>query len=86
MRALRHFRETLGERIWGRYGFTDAFNQTRGWYATSYLAIDQGPIVCMIENHSTGLLWRLFMSAPEARRGLTRLGFTSPAIYRDGSP
>ena len=86
MRALRHFRETLGERIWGRYGFTDAFNQTRGWYATSYLAIDQGPIVCMIENHRTGLLWRLFMSAPEARRGLTRLGFTSPAIDREGSP
>ena len=40
----------------------------------------------MIENHRTGLLWRLFMSAPEARRGLTRLGFTSPAIDREGSP
>jgi hypothetical protein len=80
MRALRHFRFALGRQIWGRYGFTDAFNQSRGWYATSYVAIDQGPIVCMIENHRSGLLWRLFMSAPEVQRGLGRLGFSSPAL------
>lgn len=84
LRALRHFRYALGDRIWGRYGFTDAFNQSRGWYATSYLAIDQGPIVCMIENHRSGLLWRLFMSAPEAGRGLRRLGFTSPTLSSEG--
>jgi hypothetical protein len=77
LRALRHFRFGLGERIWGRYGFTDAFNETAGWYATSYLAIDQGPILCMLENHCSGLLWRLFMSCPEVRRGLDRLGFVA---------
>lgn len=80
MCAMRHFRHALGDRVWGRYGFRDAFNQSRGWYATSYLAIDQGPIVCMIENHRSGLLWRLFMDVPEVRAGLRRLGFTSPAL------
>ncbi|SMF58690.1 hypothetical protein SAMN06265365_10991 [Tistlia consotensis] len=80
LRALRHFRHDLGGRIWGRYGFVDAFNLSAGWYATTYLAIDQGPIVCMIENHRSGLLWRLFMSCPEIQRGLRRLGFESPAL------
>ena len=64
----------------GRWGFVDAFNESVGWFAPTWLAIDQGPIVCMIENHRSGLLWRLFMSAPEVRRGLRRLGFSSPAL------
>jgi hypothetical protein len=59
------------------YGFYDAFNITEGWYADSYLAIDQGPIIIMIENHRTGLLWELFMSTPEVWQGLEKLGFTS---------
>lgn len=42
---------------------------------SSYLAIDQGPIIIMIENYRTGLLWNLFMSAPEVQAGLTKLGF-----------
>jgi len=75
MRALRHFLAAYGDRIWGRYGFTDAFNPTRGWYADTFLAIDQAPIILMIENHRSGLLWNLFMSVPEVRHGLTRLGF-----------
>jgi hypothetical protein len=78
MRALRHFLRK--PKIWGRYGFTDAFNETRGWRADTYLAIDQGPIVVMIENYRTGLLWKLFMAVPEVQRGLTRLGFTSPHL------
>lgn len=76
MAAIRHFYYILGDKLWGPYGFYDAFNVTEGWYADSYLAIDQGPIVCMIENHRTGLLWDLFMSAPEIRGGLDKLGFT----------
>ena len=75
MDAIRHFYYTLGDRTWGQYGFYDAFNATAGWWGTSYLAIDQGPIVCMIENYRTGLLWDLFMSAPEVRAGLDKLGF-----------
>jgi hypothetical protein len=80
MRALWHFYHRLGDRIWGEYGFTDAFSETHDWYASSYLAIDQGPIVVMIENYRSGLLWRLFMSCPEIRDGLRRLGFESPHL------
>jgi hypothetical protein len=75
MRALRHFLTVYGDRIWGRYGFTDAFNPSRGWYADTFLAIDQAPIVVMVENYRTGLLWKLFMSVPEVRHGLAKLGF-----------
>jgi hypothetical protein len=73
--ALRHFLAAHGDRVWARFGFTDAFNKTRDWWAETFLAIDQGPIVVMIENYRSGLLWKLFMSAPEVRRGLARLGF-----------
>ncbi|HVZ56500.1 MAG TPA: glucoamylase family protein [Chitinophagaceae bacterium] len=80
MKALRHFYYDLGGRLWGPYGFHDAFNETRNWYAESYLAIDQGPIVVMIENYRSGLLWKLFMSCPEVASGLRKLGFKSPYL------
>ena len=80
MQVLRHFYHDLGDRIWSDYGFVDAFSETAGWYATSHLAIDQGPIVVMIENARSGLLWRLFMSCPEIAVGLRRLGFDSPHL------
>lgn len=80
MKALKHFYNDLGDKIWGEYGFVDAFNETQNWYAKSYLAIDQGPIIAMIENYRSQLLWRLFMSAPEIQAGLKRFGFTSPWI------
>ncbi len=78
MAALRHFLKAHGRKIWGRYGFTDAFNETRGWFADTFLAIDQGPIIVMIENHRSGLLWKLFMAVPEVQAGLKALGFSSP--------
>ncbi len=74
--AIRHFYYELGDKLWGIYGFHDAFNQSENWWADSYLAIDQGPIVVMIENYRTGLLWELFMSAPEIAPGLQKLGFS----------
>ena len=77
MRALRYFHESVGEKIWGRFGFTDAFSESRDWYAKTYLAIDQGPIVAMIENYRSALLWRLFMRDPDVQTGLRRLGFES---------
>jgi len=80
MKALRHFLGAFGERIWRRYGFVDAFCPQRDWYADSHLAIDQGPIILMIENFRTGLLWKLFMGAPEVQAGLRRLGFSSPHL------
>ena len=76
MRALKAFYYQLGDRLWGPYGFYDAFNLTEGWTANSYLAIDQGPIIVMIENYRTALLWELFMSAPEVQVAKAKLGFT----------
>jgi hypothetical protein len=78
MAALRHFYDNLGDKIWGRYGFIDGFSEQYDWYADSYLAISQGPIVVMIENYRTGLIWKLFMGIPEIREGMTKLGFKSP--------
>jgi hypothetical protein len=75
MQALRHFYEDLGGKIWSEYGFVDAFNESKNWYADSHLAIDQGPIIVMIENYRSGLLWKLFMSNQDVQRGLERLGF-----------
>jgi hypothetical protein len=77
---IRHLYEDLGDKIWGEYGFYDAYSETANWYPKRYLGIDQGPIVVMIENGRTGLLWDLFMSCPEIKQGLTKLGFTSPKI------
>ncbi len=76
MKALKYFYYQLGDKIWGEYGFYDAYNITENWYADSYLAIDQGPIILMIENHRTGLLWNLFMTDEEVRSGLDKLEFT----------
>jgi hypothetical protein len=80
MKALRHFYDDLGDKIWSQYGFVDAFNESQNWYAQSHLAIDQGPIIVMIENHRTGLLWDLFMSVPEVQAGLKKLDMKSSAI------
>jgi hypothetical protein len=82
MKALKHFYYDLGEKIWANYGFVDAFNESKNWYAESYLAIDEGPIVVMIENYRSGLLWKLFMSSPEIQSGLIKLGYESPWLKK----
>jgi hypothetical protein len=76
LKATKFFYYVLGDKIWGEYGFNDAFNLTSLWFADSYIAIDQGPIVCMIENHRTGLLWDLFMANEDVQLGLNKLDFT----------
>ncbi len=80
MQALKFFYYKLGDKIWKEYGFVDAFALNEPWFATSHLAIDQGPIIIMIENHRSKLLWNLFMSAPEVKNGMKNLGFTSPNL------
>ena len=80
MRALKHFYYDLGDKIWGEYGFADGFSETHNWYAKTHLAIDQGPIVVMIENYRSGLIWNLFMKIPDVQNGLKKLGFTSKWI------
>jgi hypothetical protein len=79
MAALRHFYRVLGDRLWGDYGFKDAFNLNQNWFADSYLAIDQGPIVAMLENHRSGLLWENFMKNPEIKPALDAVGFVQDA-------
>ncbi len=73
--ALEYFYYVLGDRLFGEYGFKDAFSLKECWMADSYIAIDQGPIVVMMENYRTGLLWDCFMKNTDVCRGLDRLGF-----------
>lgn len=80
MQALRNWGTNFRDSIYGPFGFYDAFSIHHNWYPQKYLAIDQGPAVVMMENHRSGLLWKLFMSAPEVQQGLKKLGFTSPHI------
>lgn len=78
MEAMRYWYNSLGDKVFGKYGFYDAFSETEEWFPQRYLAIDQGPIVVMMENHRSGLLWDLFMSSPEIQEGLQKLGFKKP--------
>jgi hypothetical protein len=80
MQMIRHLYENLGDKAWGEFGFYDAYSETANWFPRRYIGIDQGPIVVMIENERTGLIWDLFMSAPEVKAGLIKLGFQSPAL------
>lgn len=89
--AIEYMHDRYGEHIYGEYGFLDAFNQSFdydvplthgrvipgfGWVDNDYVAINQGPIVAMIENYRTGLVWRYTKTNPYIRRGLERAGFT----------
>ncbi len=78
MAAMKHWYNdsTLRNKLLGPYGFYDAFSETDNWYPQRYLAIDQGPIVVMMENYRSGLLWKLFMSCDEVKKGLAKLSFT----------
>lgn len=77
--TMRYVYDTYTWQIWGEFGFKDSFNPGQNWFpgdeyiglgynSEYYLAIDQGPIVIMIENYRTGLLWKLFMSHPDIQR------------------
>jgi len=80
MQALKFYYYKLGDKIFKEYGFVDAFSLQQQWFADSTLAIDQGPIIVMIENYRSKLLWNLFMSCPEVKTGMKNLGFTSPNL------
>jgi hypothetical protein len=80
MEALKYFYRTLGARLWGIYGPTDAFNLTENWFSPDYLALDQAPMVVMIENYRSGLIWKNFMANPEIAPMLARIGPQQPAV------
>lgn len=77
LEVMRYLYNDLGDKLWGEYGFYDAFSSTENWFPQRYLAIDQGPIPVMIENYRSQLLWNLFMSHPDVQNGLRKLGFES---------
>jgi hypothetical protein len=80
LKALHFFYYVLGDKIWKTYGFTDAFSLHKNWFAESFLAIDQGPIIVMIENYRSALLWNLFTSCTEVKSGMRSLGFSAPYL------
>lgn len=80
MKALHFFYYKLGDKLWSDYGFYDAFNLSEQWFDNQHIAIDQGGIVIMIENHRSELLWKLFMSIPEIKSGMKNIGFESPNL------
>lgn len=85
MEALKYFYRELGDRLWGIYGFRDAFNLTENWFARIYMGLNQAPIVVMIENYRSGLVWKAFMANPEIRPTLDRIGFR-PDTLRSKAP
>lgn len=81
--TMKHLYENYPS-LWGEYGFYDGFNLDLNWYSNSYIAIDQGPIVIMIENYRTQLLWKLFMSHPDIKVLIDTLKANEWTITRQG--
>ncbi|HXQ81245.1 MAG TPA: glucoamylase family protein [Opitutaceae bacterium] len=77
MTTLRYMRTAYGDRIWSRYGFVDAFNPETGWVNSDVIGIDLGVTLLQAENARSGLVWAVFMQAPEVQRALARAGFLS---------
>jgi len=76
--TLKHLYHTYGKKLWGHLGFRDAFNPQENWFSATHLAIDQGPIVIMIENHRSALCWNLFMANPEIPKMLQKIPWNTP--------
>ena len=74
MAALKHFYRDLGNPLWDVYGPRDAFNLETNWYSPIFMGLNQAPITVMIENYRTGLVWKLFMSNPEIKPMLDKIG------------
>jgi hypothetical protein len=75
MAAFKHIYRDLGDRSWGVYGPRDAINLSADWVSPIFMGLNQAPITVMIENYRTGLIWKLFMSNPEIKPMLDRIGF-----------
>jgi hypothetical protein len=75
MDMLKHVYRDLGDRVWGIYGPRDAVNLSEDWVSPIFMGLNQAPMTVMVENYRTGLLWKLFMSNPEIKPMLGRIGF-----------
>jgi Putative glucoamylase len=70
-------------KTYGDYGFYDAINKKQNWYSTQYISIDQGPIVVMMENYRSELIWKLFMGVSEVKTALSKMNIGTPK-YKTG--
>jgi hypothetical protein len=86
MSAFKHYYRDLGDRLWGVYGPRDAFNLEKNWFSPIYMGLNQAPIVVMVENYRTGLIWKLFMANPEIAPALDRIGFQKDAHRKAPKP
>jgi poly(3-hydroxybutyrate) depolymerase len=84
--ALRHMQERFGDRLYGRYGFADAFHPTADWINPDVIGIDQGITLLSAENARTGNVWRWFMANPEIQTAMRRAGFVPAAGVRRSPP
>ncbi|MCI0720061.1 MAG: hypothetical protein L0338_13990 [Acidobacteria bacterium] len=75
--AMQHINRTYGERVWGRYGFSDAFNVDRNWWGQDVIGIDLGAGLLMLENHLSGLVWNRFMDIPYVQDAMRKAGFVT---------
>jgi exo beta-1,2-glucooligosaccharide sophorohydrolase (non-reducing end) len=82
MAMLEHVYRDLGDKVWGVYGPRDAINLSQDWVSPIYMGLNQAPITVMIENYRTGLIWRLFMSNPEIKPMLEKIGFEKDAAHK----
>lgn len=73
MSALKNYYRNMGKFLWGEYGFRDACNLTVNWCSPLFMGLNQAPVTVMIENHRTGLIWDLFMSHPDVRKGIRKI-------------
>jgi hypothetical protein len=78
--CIRHFRQAYGHKLWGRYGFSDSFNIDQNWFSNKAFAINQGPMILMIENFRSELIWKIMNQAPEISNGLQKAGFQAGSI------
>lgn len=75
LRTIKNFNEKYAVGLWAEYGYVDSFNPTLNWFNKEYIGIDQGPLILMVENFRTGLVWNYVMKDPIIQNGLNRLGF-----------
>jgi hypothetical protein len=75
MEAFKNFYNNYGKTLWGSYGFKDAFNPDLNWTAGSYISIDQAPIIIMVENFRSNLIWNMFMANEEIKPMMDAIGF-----------
>lgn len=78
--CLKNIREYYSDAMWGPYGFSDAMNVGKGWFSDKALAIDQGPLLLMIENYRTGMIWKYMGQSMPVQNALEKAGFRKGTV------